>query len=228
MPPAVSDNEDSDIDVPDAIPARPKAVEDPKSEDDDDEEEEDEYQVEKILAHESKRGKIQYRIKWLGYEDEADQTWEPQENLAGAVELLKEYHRSIGGTPEPTKGSAKKTTAKTKAARRTTGDIDSPAPAAKRQKGNGSKSANGEWSPPLGTWENDVTAVQAIIEDEPSGDAVRGGKKDTKSLEGLLEWNNGRKTQHKMDVLRTKCPQRLLDYYENHLVFRGDPNFVEG
>lgn len=78
---AVSDNEDSDIDVPDAIPARPKAVEDPKSEDDDDEEEEDEYQVEKILAHESKRGKIQYRIKWLGYEDEADQTWEPQENL---------------------------------------------------------------------------------------------------------------------------------------------------
>jgi chromobox protein 1 len=71
----------------------------------------------------------------------------------------------------------------------------------------------------MGSWEDAITAVHAIIEDEPSLDDLRGAKKskDTKSLEGLLEWKDGRKTQHKMSVLRTKCPQRLLDYYENHL-----------
>jgi hypothetical protein len=79
---AVSDNEESDIDVPDAIPARPKVADDPQEEDDDDEEEaEDEYQVEKILEHKTKNKVRLYRIKWLGYEDELDQTWEPEENL---------------------------------------------------------------------------------------------------------------------------------------------------
>jgi chromobox protein 1 len=77
---AVSDN-DSDIDVPDAIPAKPQDPKLEEEEEDDDEEEEDEYQVEKIIEHKVKRGTTVYRIKWLGYEDEADQTWEPVENL---------------------------------------------------------------------------------------------------------------------------------------------------
>lgn len=48
----------------------------------DDEEDEDEYRVEKILAHGyAKGGVVVYQIKWLGYEDEEDQTWEPIENL---------------------------------------------------------------------------------------------------------------------------------------------------
>lgn len=38
-----------------------------------------------------------------------------------------------------------------------------------------------------------------------------------KQLIGLVEWVDKRKTQHKMEVLRRKCPQKLLDYYEQHL-----------
>lgn len=35
---------------------------------------------------------------------------------------------------------------------------------------------------------------------------------------GLLQWKDGPpKTQHKMKVLRQKVPQKLLDYYEQHL-----------
>ena len=78
----VSDDE-SDTDVPDAIPARPSKA-DPKveeDEDDDDEEDEDEFQVEKILSHKTERGKIVYRVKRLGWEKEEDQTWEPVDNL---------------------------------------------------------------------------------------------------------------------------------------------------
>ena len=54
---------------------------------DDDEEDEDEYQVEKILNHKFERNKLKYQVKWLGYEDEADWTWEPADNLCGRIHL---------------------------------------------------------------------------------------------------------------------------------------------
>jgi chromobox protein 1 len=91
-----SDDEMDDIDdgdVPDAIPARaPKkaalASKDEQSDDeaveeeDGDEDGEDEYQVEKILTHQyDQAGNVLYQIKWLGYEAEADMTWEPIDNL---------------------------------------------------------------------------------------------------------------------------------------------------
>jgi chromobox protein 1 len=79
--------------MPDEVPAKGKGkapakaanIEEGDDEDSEEEEEEDEYQVEKILSHsfQTNRGKTKviYEIKWLGYEDEADQTWEPIENL---------------------------------------------------------------------------------------------------------------------------------------------------
>ena len=73
------------------IPARGKAkadpepVEDePEAEEEEEEEEdgeEDEYRVEKILRHDYVNGNLVYQIKWLGYEEESDMTWEPIENL---------------------------------------------------------------------------------------------------------------------------------------------------
>lgn len=69
---------------------------------------------------------------------------------------------------------------------------------------------------PEGLWENHVSRVSSIIE-EIDPVMVKGVKGRTKNLLGLLEWNDGRKTQHPLDTLRRKCPQRLLDYYEQHL-----------
>lgn len=93
----ISDDESmSDgIDVPESVPAKAttttkgkgKAPAKPVSEDeqedgsDDDEEAEDEYAVDKILDHKVTRGVVQYKVKWLGYEDDADCTWEPASNL---------------------------------------------------------------------------------------------------------------------------------------------------
>lgn len=49
---------------------------------DDDEDDEDEYRVEKILKHgHAKGGAVIYQVKWLGYDNEEDLTWEPSENL---------------------------------------------------------------------------------------------------------------------------------------------------
>lgn len=85
---AISDDESiSDgADVPESVPARAsKAAPVEESEDEladgSDEEGEDEYSVEEITEHKILKGKIMYRVKWLGYDDEADMTWEPAENL---------------------------------------------------------------------------------------------------------------------------------------------------
>jgi len=82
------DDDDDSIDVPEQIPARAKAaakaVEEPLEDDDDEDDngEPDEYRVEKILKHDFlDNGTPVYQIKWLGYEDVEDLTWEPVENL---------------------------------------------------------------------------------------------------------------------------------------------------
>ncbi len=38
------------------------------------------------------RGRVQYLIKWKGY-DHSDDTWEPRTNLTNADELLQEFHQ---------------------------------------------------------------------------------------------------------------------------------------
>ena len=58
-------------------------------------EEENEFEVEKLLAFrptESTRGtgRGEFLVKWLGY-PEADNTWEPEENLGNCKKLLEEY-----------------------------------------------------------------------------------------------------------------------------------------
>jgi hypothetical protein len=40
----------------------------------------EQYVVEKILNKRFVKGKVEYFIKWQGYEDPSDNTWEPAEN----------------------------------------------------------------------------------------------------------------------------------------------------
>ncbi|RMY43591.1 hypothetical protein D0863_16311 [Hortaea werneckii] len=253
MPPAISDHESaSEDDVPDQIPARvnKKATEPTQEEEEDDDEgdedDEDEYRVEKIVKHDwLDDGTLVYQIKWQGYEDPGDMTWEPVENLEGAKDILQTYLKKIGGTPEPPApkskrggGSTRKSGGGGKRSASEAFAADSPAPASSSKergskgrpsKTNGTVDDNSTETArralPPGTWDNDVLRVTSIIEESvPSTTTSSSARnkaaagKESKELIGLLEWKDGgAKTQHKMKVLRQKVPQRLLDYYEQHL-----------
>ena len=56
---------------------------------DSEEEDEEEYEVEKILdVRKGKKGVKEYLVKWKGWEDEDDLTWEPEANLEESMDLF--------------------------------------------------------------------------------------------------------------------------------------------
>jgi hypothetical protein len=53
----------------------------------------EEFEVASILRHRLARGKkLEYLIRWKGF-DISDDTWEPEQNLEGAQEILRKYKR---------------------------------------------------------------------------------------------------------------------------------------
>ncbi|KAI8931539.1 hypothetical protein NX059_011195 [Plenodomus lindquistii] len=205
MPPALSDHDESSSD--EEVPPQPKstgkgkgkakAVEVTVDEEDDSgsDEPEDEYIVEKIMGHKFSKGGLVFHVKWQGYDDPKDQTWEPEDNMGGAVDVMKEYFEEIGGRPEP-KGQKRKGRASMAKSESVSG---TPASLAKRPK------QEKTWSPPPGSWEHDVSHVDTVEETRNA---------QTGSLEryAYLVWNNQKKTQHLLKDVYQKCPQKVNWY----------------
>ncbi|KAF2641124.1 hypothetical protein P280DRAFT_517339 [Massarina eburnea CBS 473.64] len=218
MPPALSDDEGSDQSSGDEqiLPtkAKPERNAEPEEEVEDgsegEEEGEDEYVVEKILGHKKQRGVFVYDVKWQGYDDPKDRTWEPKNNLTGAVDILHEYWEEIGGDPETTKGTKRK-------GRKSGVASQSATPSAPNKK----MKKEVEWEPPKGSWEHDVDHVDTVEEtiDPTTNKAVR---------YAYLVWSNQKKSQHPLDHVYMKCPQKMLQYYENHLVFSKQDDLLNG
>jgi chromobox protein 1 len=112
--------------------------------------------------------------------------------------VLNEYFESIGGRPE---------VGKKRKGRKSAARSESGTPAANKR-----LKQEKEWSPPPGSWEHDVNFVDTVeeLKDPVTGKKVR---------YAYLVWVNQRKTQHPLAHVYQKCPQKMLDYYESHLVF---------
>ncbi|XP_062843944.1 chromodomain Y-like protein [Trichomycterus rosablanca] len=54
------------------------------------------YEVERIVGkRKNKKGKTEYLVRWRGYDFEGD-TWEPEANLSGCMEFIKEFNCQHG------------------------------------------------------------------------------------------------------------------------------------
>ena len=71
------------------------------------EDDEEEYDVERILDSRRSGRKIEYLVKWLGF-DEEENSWEPTENFSSAMnQKLVDYHRANPQRPGPTETTAR-------------------------------------------------------------------------------------------------------------------------
>jgi Chromo (CHRromatin Organisation MOdifier) domain len=61
----------------------------------------EEYEAEAILDSRKFRGQLQYLVKWSGYDDPNENTWEPAKHLLNAPLLLGEFHRAHPDKPGP-------------------------------------------------------------------------------------------------------------------------------
>ncbi|KAG7403609.1 Chromo domain-containing protein 2 [Fusarium oxysporum f. sp. rapae] len=198
---------------PDKVEA-PKGVPTGESDEEDGELEDDLFIVEKIKNHAiDKNGNLVFQVKWKGFESKKDLTWEPEDNLkVSGDEILNEYFDAIGGRDKIVEESNK--AANTKKRRLTTNDTSSTRP--KRLKRNeahvGDKTlpaALKKWSPPSGSWEDEIEKIDTCEED------------DNEKLIVCLIWKNGQTTKHEAQTIYKKCPQKMLKFYEEHVKIVG-------
>ncbi|KAH8160251.1 hypothetical protein CIB48_g8004 [Xylaria polymorpha] len=211
--PAVSHDDDDDNEMLDVVgddgAKGDQDEENEEGEEGDEDLEEDEYIVEKILAHVLEAdGSLKYKVKWEGYEKKADQTWEEESNLReNAAVVLDEYLESVGGrdkildeaqtalkTKKRGRPSAGTSTNGTKRRRNDSHPASATPPASTRG-----------WKPPQGSWEDLVESIDAC-HDENTG-----------KLTVYLTWKDGQKTQHDTKVIYSRCPQKMLQFYERHV-----------
>ena len=55
----------------------------------------DEHEVEAILKRRTRNGRTAYLVKWKGYDDPSDQTWEPRKNLR-ENQVFLDYEKALG------------------------------------------------------------------------------------------------------------------------------------
>ncbi|KAI1872336.1 uncharacterized protein JN550_004055 [Neoarthrinium moseri] len=176
------------------------------------------FVVEKIVDHVVLKGELKFRVKWEGYEDKADQTLEDEENLReNASVILDEYLAKVGGR-EAILAQSAKGKKRGRPAR-----ADTPTNGAKKSK-RGSHpasatppaSAGKPWTPPAGSWEDMVSSIDAC-HDETTG-----------RLTVYLTWTNGQKTQHDTKIVYSRCPQKMLQFYEQHVKIVKTPGDIDG
>ncbi|KAJ5650634.1 uncharacterized protein N7484_004357 [Penicillium longicatenatum] len=250
MPPPVEDTSDEEAgDIPfntakDDTPESTSGVKKDQSEDgkndvkkangddssEDEEDEEGVYVVESILTHDFLKGTLLLHVKWKGYDKVEDMTWEPEENLLdGAHDILAAYYKKIGGRPQkpspqtPAKagpGRKRKSMGESKVA-----PVEAPKSETKRRRKSAAQTQASEtpaltednsenedqtdWVPAGKNWDKELDAVDTIVRDPES-----------QGLFVLLVWKNGKKSRVSIETCYEKCPQKMLKFYESHLVFK--------
>uniref|UniRef100_A0A182PJ07 Heterochromatin protein 1 n=1 Tax=Anopheles epiroticus TaxID=199890 RepID=A0A182PJ07_9DIPT len=189
----------------------------------DDSETEEEYVVEKIVDRRERKGKVEYLLKWKGY-DSGSNSWEPRENL-DCPELIKAFEQSrtdAAAKKDAAAGGKKRTTTSKK--KRTGGDSDDDAT---DDEGRGDDTASTK-SQKSKNNDDDSKQADGDVAEEMNGfekgyvpEKILGATEGDNELLFLIQWRDKDKAQLvKSKEARKHCPQLVIDFYEERLIWQ--------
>ncbi|KAF9142755.1 hypothetical protein BGX30_002291 [Mortierella sp. GBA39] len=204
-----------------------------------------EYEVERVVGHRHTKGKLQYHLKWNGY-DSDENTWENKENVF-CTDLVEAYwvrHEQAGGSRSDLKGTngahVKKEPARTARSNgaRTKKDRDgdtvmSMTPAKKQRTSDTSKEVmraeDGAEDVTSNNNKNSSSSIGIIGSTWMPPNSWKSWEDKVKSILTVersnqqllirLLWINGKETHHSIEEAHQKCPQKLIQFYEAHIKF---------
>ncbi|XP_016656170.1 chromobox protein homolog 1-like [Acyrthosiphon pisum] len=204
-------------------------------------EQEDEYIVEKILDKRVIKNKVEYFLKWNGYDD-TDNTWEPLENL-NCKDLIIDFEKNLKQQndrkkKEKLERGRKRTSSEAGLSQDSKKHRNSSIYNSKIRVEKADESSEAGPSIPKKSKtlltennENSVTEGSKEIENNSTTTSIKkqvkeiiGATNFNGSLEFLVKWEGLRKTEFvSAEELKLKCPQILIKYYEGKLKWRDEP-----
>ncbi|KAH7713106.1 Chromo domain containing protein [Aphelenchoides avenae] len=195
-----------------------------------DEDAEEVYVVEKILAKRKLRGGAwEYQIKWKGYDDPKDITWEPEENC-DCPELIEEFERNHKKKEEEKEARKRKSVSSSRAG------SEVPEPARKKEKKEKENEKRRESSVKIS--EKAERATEKVVKAVPLLEEPRPGKtygveeakkiaqllsvkpmNGTKELAALLRYEDGEYEMVPTAVIADHAHKDLIHFYESRLRF---------
>ncbi|XP_062548950.1 chromobox protein homolog 3-like [Armigeres subalbatus] len=187
--------------------------------------EEEEYVVEKVVDRRERKGKVEYFLKWKGYDSSAN-TWEPRENLE-CPELIKAFEdartaaKKESSTKEKEKEKEKKkpskpssTSSKRKADSDEEGSDDDKDDSASTKSSKSKTAAD-----------NDAAASDDGMNGFERGyvpEKILGATEANNELLFLIQWKDKDKAQLvSSKEARKHCPQLVIDFYEERLIWQS-------
>lgn len=162
----------------------------------------EEYTVEKILEKRVRYGKVEYYLKWKGY-TEADNTWEPEENL-DCPDLISEFEEKRKKKLEEKKDTPEKK-------RKVNGSDSNEASGQKKRKKNVE-----EDNRPRG-FDRGLDPERIIGATDSSGE-----------LMFLIKWKGSDEADLVPSrIANVKCPQVVIKFYEERLTWHTSSNQEE-
>ncbi|XP_055638453.1 chromobox protein homolog 1-like [Toxorhynchites rutilus septentrionalis] len=201
----------------------------------DSESSEEEYVVEKIVDRRERKGKIEYLLKWKGYDSSAN-TWEPKENLE-CPDLIKAFEQTrTEAKKEVVKEKEKDKEEKKKKPSKPSTTTSSTSSSKKKTESDAENDASEEED------KDDTASIKssksktvapetefASSDDGMNGfekgyipEKILGATEANNELLFLIQWKDKDKAQLvSSKEARKHCPQLVIDFYEERLIWQS-------
>lgn len=192
----------------------------------DSESSEEEYVVEKVVDRREKKGKIEYLLKWKGYDSSAN-TWEPKENLE-CPELIKAFEdtrtankKEVTKEKEKEKKKIKPSSTTGSGSKRRDSEADGDFSEEDEKDDASTKSNKSKTTAP----DNDAAASDDGMNGFEKGylpEKILGATEANNELLFLIQWKDKDKAQLvSSKEARKHCPQLVIDFYEERLIWQS-------